>query len=281
MRKYGLVLLLIVMGSCAFGAGMYFGRSKVVVEPVPATGQFATMRILEDYRQTGDPGKRKAIEQASKESEILASRIFRAFGIVSQLHQDSRSSARAEQVLSTNTILSLSILKLLFVERPDPSDVDNTVERDRMRTAYLGWCAGIAEVESDGKARAILEELSQHDDKDIADEASSLLDYLQTSNLNAKSIAYRESRRWEDLQWIQLRCCRKGMDRAGIMNLLGKPDFKKGPLIAYKGERDYSRGNYLWLGFVDAQLLDWEWGQSPDEEGSQRLSELQRILDSR
>ncbi len=281
MQKYKLILLLAAVGICSFSAGTYFDKPKADPEPATIEGQRATMKLFEEYRMTGDPRKREAIEQASGQCEILASRVFRAFRILCFRQHSTEEQAFADHVLSANTELSLTLLRLLFAERPDTDDGDRLFERDIMRSTYLGWCAGIAAVERDGVARNILDELSQHKDKDVASEAESMLEYIRMNNYVSKSKTYKKLGRWGDLQWLSLRCLRKGMHRADIVGILGTPAFDNGILLAYHGKRDYPKGNYLWLGLLDTQLLTWEWGQSPAEEGTKRHSDLQNILDSR
>lgn len=281
MRRY--TWFLIVGGAvlCSLATGFYWGNSRVGRDSTPAGGQYATLKLLDEYRRTGDPKKREAVEQASGESEILASRVFRAFRMLCFRPHSTEEKAFAGHVLSANTELSLVLLRLLFAERPDTDDGDRLFELDIMRSTYLGWCAGIAAIERDGVARGILEELSQHKDKDVASEAKSMLEHIRTNNYVSKSNAYKKLGRWGDLQWLKLRCLRKGMHRADIVEILGTPAFDDGILLAYHGKRDYPKGNYLWLSLLDTQLLTWEWGQSPSQEAAQRRRELQDILDNR
>ena len=281
MQKYKLVLLLAAVGICSFSAGIYFDKPEADPEPATVEGQRATMKLLEEYRMTGDPRKREAIEQASGESEILATRVFRAFRMLCFRPHSTEEKAFADHVLSANTELSLVLLRLLFAERPDTDDGDRLFELDIMRSTYLGWCAGIAAIERDGVARGILEELSQHEDKDVASEAKSMLEHIRTNNYVSKSNAYKKLGRWGDLQWLNLGCLRKGMHRTDIVEIFGTPAFDDGILLAYHGKRDYPKGNYLWFSLLDTQLLTWEWGQSPSQEAAQRRRELQHTMDSR
>ena len=112
---------------CSFATGFFCGNSRVDQESLPAdkqyaapvNKQYATLKLLDEYRKTGDPEIRESIEQASGESEILAGRIFRAFRIFSSRHQRPEDNEFADNALSANTKLSLSVLRLLFSEQPE------------------------------------------------------------------------------------------------------------------------------------------------------------------
>lgn len=293
MRKCIVLLIMMAVGLCSFGAGVYVerlwvspgprkaGAPAAAPAPGPVRGQHASMKLLAEYRETGDPRKREMLEQATGECEILAGRIFRAWRTVTFGRADSEECDAAWGVLSANTALSLEFLRLLFSECPDGDDGDRLLELDMMRSTYLGWCLSIAAVEPDGLAGDILEALSRHEDKEVASEASGLLEYVRQDNRDVRSSDYKQFGRYKDLKWLSQRCLPKWMGRADIVDLLGSPALDDGILLVYHGRRDYPRGNYLWLGLFDSKLLMRDWGQSPDEEYDKRRTELLRVFDSR
>jgi hypothetical protein len=236
-------------------------------EPSIVQRQQATLRLLADYETSSDWHKRMLIKSATGESEILASRIFRAFEILSRGHapmDDVSVVQAARDEIYRNATLSLAILHPIVFEKATPEDKTTFANltyppvSDENQSLYLQICGDIAAVETNGTAQSILTEFSNSTNAQLAALARLQVKQVSRENWQTMRKSYERTRSPRSLRWLVQHALRKGMTRPEVETYVG------GGIENSSFGFDYSAADgdaksTLELKYWDGILYRWEW----------------------
>lgn len=242
------------------------------------TAQEKTLRLLQEYLQTGSPEKRRAVQNATGDAEILASRIFRwfeTFGRRRGIWNSWESEQLARQCLLANPRLTLLVLQPVLLE--NPNDPEDDIWILGPHGAYFSLCAMVASIEEDGFALDLLNHIAGTARGDVAKGAADMRDFVvSTENYRLKSKSYKESKRWKDLEWLGDNKLKAGMTVSQVEEIIGKEDFAGGGICAYAGKMNDGKVYYLWMTFWDGSLVAWAQGGAPPDAMEEMSKKLNR-----
>jgi hypothetical protein len=282
-RTAVIVAAFLAVGALSFFLGRSFSRvvspevSNISLSPSGTflASQRETLDALDRYMKSCDASDRKTVEEATKEAEIMATRLYRSFWTYCKRGEEHEVWTSALRDLMNNPHLTLPVLKPILKEDPDSWNKGTLLQEGQ--DIILNLCAQVASIERDGYAHNMLQELAQEGSLPCSLHAKRLLEFIDSGeNLRAKSNGYKGTKSWKDLKWLKDNVLCPGMDKEEIQELLGEADFSSGAFVAYRGGNSQTMKTCLWLYFVDSFLRRCDWGSTPPE----ALPEMQRQLET-
>lgn len=234
-------------------------------DPTIIAAQKASLEELERYMLDSDWQKRQRIEESKGPGELVASRIFRAFTIVSygkSPNDDEHIVDVARNVLFENPEMTLAILKPIVFESATKEQMARMSEGSHPRVSedntalFFSICRQIAAFEVSSNALQILETFSKCGDDKIENLAQGNLKLAVEENWRAKKAIYEKGKSAEALNWFGENVLRRGLTRHDVEIYMGKgvesPDFQ----IEYSG---HFKGKQfvLQLQYIDSFLNTW------------------------
>lgn len=217
--------------SC-FGAVAFFCSCATAPTPERATlrKQMSALHVWGEYERSSNWKLRLEIENAAGLSETIASRIFRAFHVISlgaAPREDHDLVARSWRELDANPAMTISVLYPIVFEtsskeeRAAFGDMSDPPVSEEHVSLYLTICSRIACTETNGFALARLENLRASDFSAVSEKVPLYLDYVAGNNWQIHRKRYLEFKSWQDLAWFESEMLRRGLHRKQIEMYLG------------------------------------------------------------
>lgn len=168
--------------------------------------QTPIFQALEDYLKTANPEKKRIVMGATGSSEILATRIYKAFRqVLIPGFPDNYPNIKeiAWNELDKNPELTVALLWPVVKDNKGKSWVNEDFDSEEIISVYIVLCNNFAKAEVSSLAYEKLVKMSKGSHGLFAaKESSKVLDELKTKNIKVISERYRNHRKLDDLNWI-------------------------------------------------------------------------------
>lgn len=254
------------LGICAFLA-ISTGAAESSIDTEFKAAQQRTQVLLNEYLSTGDWQKRVDIMNASGNAEIGASRIFRAFNILSigkKPKDDANYLEEARKEIYRNPKITLVVLKPILSEKLNKANslrgywASADLEQSAHQSTYLQICCDIAQTETNAFATQILEEIVRNSDSNLLALAKIYLKQAREENWGIHQQRFLQTKSPTSLSWLANHMLNKGMRQEVIESIFGMGIRQTDSSIEYSAEDENER-RVLKLFYWDGELSTWLW----------------------